>query len=125
MRERRWVVLARFPDALAAEMCAALMRERAIEARVEHGDPLSTAMGSLARVIVLEEDVRRARFALEANELTDAEVWYLATGDLDPQAARAASTRDHGAATARRRRAAGIAGALAITLLIAWALISR
>jgi len=46
MSDPRWVVLGRFPNAIAAETCVAFLRDREIDARVEHGDPLSTALGS-------------------------------------------------------------------------------
>jgi len=74
---------------------------------------------------VLAEGERRARFALESCELTDAEAWFLTTGELDPAAARAAFARERGAATAQMRIGAGIAGAIVVALLIAGALISR
>ena len=74
---------------------------------------------------MLAEGERRARFALESCELTDAEAWFLTTGELDPAAAKAAFARDRGAATAQMRRAAEIAGGLVLALLVAGALISR
>ena len=103
-----WVVLARCASAPQAEMLAAQLRERGIAAHVEHADPLTLAIGGAVRVVVPASEERRARFDIGSNaDLTDAEAWYLATGELDPAAASAAFAQVPGASARRAQRHSG------------------
>lgn len=87
------VVVARFADAVSPWMLCAWLRDREIPAQVRCSDSVSLGMGRVARVEVPARMVARARWLIDAATPTDTEAWLMATGELDPGAARAAFRR--------------------------------
>lgn len=130
MAARQLVVLARFGDALSADTLVAFLRAHDIDAHVEGVDPFAFGLGGRIRVVLAEEDLRRARWAMakaEGVDATDAERWFVATGELDAAAAKSAFARsEHGPApqmqNAVRKTGIGIVLVIAIAIL---ALLSR
>jgi len=122
---RQLVVLARFGDAWSADLLVAFLANRGVDAYVEGADPLAMGLGGRIRVVLAEEDVRRARWAIEAQtDITEGEMWFLATGALDSQAARRALAARPEQMRSRARRAAGAAG-ISLIVMLAAALIAR
>jgi hypothetical protein len=112
--ERRLVAIARFNDAVSAETLVALLAAHGVDAHVEGVDPLSIGLGGRVRVVIGEEELPRARAALDASPLSDGQAWFLATGELDPAAARALSVRSGAARRFGALRWAGLAFAIAL-----------
>ncbi|HEU4428394.1 MAG TPA: hypothetical protein VFT98_06540 [Myxococcota bacterium] len=122
---RQLIVLARFGDAASADALVAFLGAHDIDARVEGVDPLAIGLGGRFRVVLAEEDLRRARWALDNADSSDTEAWFLATGELDPDAARRAFAKDE-ERPARRMRSAVRNAAIALVIVIAIAaLLSR
>jgi hypothetical protein len=86
----RYATFARPGDAGSAQLLVGFLCQHEIDTWVLGGDALSIALGSPVRVLVREDQVVRARWLVAAAEPTDAEAWFLATGELDPVAAKAA-----------------------------------
>lgn len=122
---RRLVSIARFADVWSADSFAAFLRSRGVDARVEGADPLAIGLGGCVRVVLPEDEVRRARWVIDAQtDATDAEAWVLAAGELRQDAARSALAHRSGVDRSRTRRAVGAAG-VSLIMMLAAALIAR
>jgi hypothetical protein len=122
LEERRLVVVARLADAMSADALAAFLAAHGIDAHLEGADPLSIGLGGRVRVVIAEQDLRRARSAIENADVPDGETRFLATGELDPKQAKRAFARRRTSAGARRAR---IAAAALLIAFAAAALLSR
>jgi len=124
---RQLVVLARFRDALSADALVAFLGAHDIAAHVEGADPLSIGLGGRVRVVLAEEDLRRARWVIENADTpaSDGEAWFLATGELDPASARRAYAKGERAIAPKMRAAVRNAAIALIVLLAIAALLSR
>lgn len=116
LRERRLVALTRSADATSAGALVAFLAAHGIDAHVEGVDPLSIGLGGRVRVVIDEEDLRRARRAMEHEQGSDGEARHFETKRLDPR------RRERVAAAARRARVVAVALALAFAVA---ALLSR
>ena len=118
-RDRGFAVVATFTEHVSADAFAALLLSREIKAHVGERDPLTLWLGGRVRVFVADDDVRRVRWVIANLEMSEAEFWLAATGELDPEAARRAFEREP---MRRRSRAAAIAGCPGVCLLVLAAL---
>ncbi|MFI5318234.1 MAG: hypothetical protein ACHQ6V_01535 [Myxococcota bacterium] len=125
MGERRLVVLARFGDVVSADALVGLLAVREIAAHVDGADPLTLALGGRVRVIVAEKDLRRAHWVLDNADVSDGEAWLLATGELDPAAAKQAFATRLAPGERQPMRIALRVGAIGLTLIGALALLAR
>lgn len=123
IRERRLVTFARFRDVLSADSLVAFLASHGVDAHVEGADPLSIGIGGRVRVVLAEDDVRRARWTIE--NAGDAQAWLHATSDLDPSA-ELEPFPDAGRKPAPPARRATVVLALALLIaLLAAVLVSR
>lgn len=122
LEERRLVVVARLADAMSADALVAFLAAHRIDAHLEGADPLSIGLGGRVRVVIAEQDLRRARSAIENADVPDGDAWFLATGERDPKQAKRAYARRGTSAGARRAR---IAAAALVIAFAAAALLSR
>jgi hypothetical protein len=122
LEERRLVVVARLADAMSADALVAFLAAHGIDAHLEGADPLSIGLGGRVRVVIAEQNLRRARSAIENADASAGGAWFLAAGELDPEQAKRAFAWRGTSAGARRAR---IAAAAMVIALAAAALLSR
>ncbi len=74
-------VVAEFEDLTSADVAVALLENENVRAMV---GPFRSISGALAafQVLVDSRQLHRARWVLQESDLTDAELTYLATGEL-------------------------------------------
>jgi hypothetical protein len=116
-------VLARLGDGPSADALVAFLAAHDIRAHVEGADPLSIGLGHRVRVVLAEEDARRARWLVD--NASESGALFLGAAELDPDAAKRAfaKTEDrHAPKMSSATRNVGIV--LAVLLAIA-ALLSR
>ena len=118
--DERAVALADFGDFGSAWLLASCLADREIASWCWPRDPVAAALRAGRVVVSVRVDAARARWLLAAAEATDAEVWFLATGELDPEAAKEASAWPRG----RRGWAAAVAHGLGAAALGVLALVS-
>lgn len=80
IRERGWECFAIYHDELAAEVVAGYLRRNECPAQI--AGRAGAALDPGVRVIVPGELLHRARWLWAQADLTDAELQYLATGEL-------------------------------------------
>lgn len=80
IRERGWECFAVYHDELAAEVVACYLRRNDCPAQI--AGRAGAALEPGVRVIVPGELLRRARWLWAKADLTEAELQYLATGEL-------------------------------------------
>jgi hypothetical protein len=122
IRERRLVAFARFPDVASADALVAFLATHDIDAHVEGADPLAIGLGGRVRVVLAEEDLRRASWVIENADFGNAQAPFLAGGDPGPSAGKdaIAQSGDEGVP-----RAAAAGWVPAVTLFLALALAAR
>lgn len=120
---RQRVVFASFADVLSADALVAFLSAHQIEAHVEGADPLSIGLRSRVRVVLAEDDLGRARRAVESAEVSESELWFAATGERDPEGAQRAFARREWRAPQTARIARNMA--LAILALGAAAVVAK
>lgn len=80
-------------DLGSAEVLCELLALHGIPAWIAPSDALSLGLGARSEVEVPSDALRRAQSLLSAAPANDKEAWLLATGELDPAAARSAFSR--------------------------------
>lgn len=76
-------VVAEFPEIGSADLAASLLKTELVHAKVDPSSPLA-GIGATYRVLVDRRQLHRARWILQDSDLSEAELTYLATGELNP-----------------------------------------
>lgn len=82
IRERGWECFAIYPNELAAGVVADYLRRSGCPAEV--AGSAGTALDAGVRVVVPGELLHRAKWLWAKADMTEAELHYLATGELSP-----------------------------------------
>ncbi len=81
MSSEAWQVVAEFPNHLAAEIAASVLRAESVPVRIQSSGALpGLELGS--RVLVPADQLHRAKWLCEQAQVSDAELEFLATGRL-------------------------------------------
>jgi len=83
IQEKPWERFLSFPDAASATAAAAFFEQNGVPSRVESGSP-SVDLSPVAHVLVEGHLAHRARWLwAQQSGISDAELNFLATGELD------------------------------------------
>lgn len=83
-----YVPIRSYSDLASAEAIAAMLRSENIKAVVDPSDNISAPLASQTtgfRVLVAEEHVKRAKWILESDDVSDRELDFMATGEFTTQ----------------------------------------
>jgi len=82
IEEKLWARFMSFPDSASAVAAASYLEQNGVPSRVEAGSP-SVDFSNIAFVLVPGHLAHRAKWLWAKSDLTESELHFLATGELD------------------------------------------